>query len=304
MHEFLAGDGLLLIEEGRQTVQLLPVRRKDVHRLVMLPLHQLHHLLVDLGLGIGGAGQRGVTPQILVGDGLQRHHTEVVAHAVAGDHGTGQFGGLLDVVGGPGGNRAERHLLGSPAAGKGSDLVLHLLLGHEVVVALLHLHRVAQGTGGAGYDGDLLHRGGVGLHGRHQRMADLITPYITDIVRDSVLLVSFDAVAYVADDGAKDNNKLTINILNGGEFADTHTTTKTIELNYYDPLDEDILHTMWSKGRHDFYVVSPPERPITANTKIQIIGGDYILTTGNNRVFVDNFYVYRLDNVYYYLLEE
>lgn len=134
--------------------------------------------------------------------------------------------------------------------------------------------------------------------------ADLITPYITDIVRDSVLLVSFDAVAYVADDGTKDNNKLTINILNGGEFADTHTATKTIDLNYYDPLDEDILHTMWSKGRHDFYVVSPPERPITANTKIQIIGGDYILTTGNNRVFVDNFYVYRLDNVYYYLLEE
>ena len=134
--------------------------------------------------------------------------------------------------------------------------------------------------------------------------ADLVTPYITDIVRDSVLLVSFDAVAYVADDGAKDNNKLTVNILNGGEFADTHTTTKTINLNHYDPFDEDILHTMWNKGRHDFYVVSSPELPITANTKIQLIGGDYILTTGNNRVFVDNFYVYRLDNIYYYLLEE
>ena len=51
-------------------------------------------------------------------------------------------------------------------------------------------------------------------------------------------------------------------------------------------------------------MVSPPERPITANTKIQIIGGDYILTAGNNRVFVDNFYVYRLDDVYYYLLDE
>ena len=53
-----------------------------------------------------------------------------------------------------------------------------------------------------------------------------------------------------------------------------------------------------------FYVVSPPERPVTANTKFQIIGGDYTLTTGNNRVFVDNFYVYRLDDVYYYLLDE
>lgn len=134
--------------------------------------------------------------------------------------------------------------------------------------------------------------------------ADLITPYITDIARDSVLLVSFDAVAYTADNGVKDNNKLTINILNGGEFADTHTTTKTIDLGYYNPLDPDVLKTMWNEGRHDFYVVSPPERPITANTKFQIIGGDYNLTTGNNRVFVNNFYVYRLDNIYYYLLEE
>ena len=134
--------------------------------------------------------------------------------------------------------------------------------------------------------------------------ADLITPYITDIARDSVLLVSFDAVAYTADDGTKDNNKLTVKILNGGEFADTHTTTKTIDLDYYDPLDADVLHTMWNKGRHNFYVVSPPERPVTADTKFQLMGGDYILTGGNNRVFVDNFYVYRLDNIYYYLLEE
>lgn len=134
--------------------------------------------------------------------------------------------------------------------------------------------------------------------------ADLITPYITDIARDSVLLVSFDAVAYTDDNGTKDNNKLTINILNGGEFADTHTTTKTIDLDYYDPIDPDVLKTMWNKGRHNFYVVSPPERPITTNTKFQIIGGDYTLTTANNRVFVDNFYVYRLDDIYYYLLEE
>ena len=134
--------------------------------------------------------------------------------------------------------------------------------------------------------------------------ADLLTPYMTDIARDSVLLVSFDAVAYMDENGEKDNNKLTINILNGGEFAETHTTTKTINLDYYDPLDADVLHTMWNKGRHDFYVVSTPERPITANTKIQIIGGDYVLPSGNSRVFVDNFHVYRLDDVYYYLLEE
>ena len=58
-----------------------------------------------------------------------------------------------------------------------------------------------------------------------------------------------------------DNNKLVINILNGGEFADTHTTTKTIDLDYYDPLDPDVLTTMWNKGRHNFMCKSP-ERPV------------------------------------------
>ena len=103
----------------------------------------------------------------------------------------------------------------------------------------------------------------------------------------------------------KDNNKFGYQHIElEANLADTHTTTKTIDLDYYDPLDPDVLTTMWNKGRHNFYVVSPPERPVTANTKFQIIGGDYTLTTGNNRVFVDNFYVYRLDDVYYYLLDE
>ena len=153
----------------------------------MLGLDQLHHFLVDLPLGLGRAGQGGIAAQILVGDGLQSHHVKVLAHAVAGDHGAGQLGGLLDIVGSTGGDGTEDHFLGSAAARQGSDLVLQLFLAHEVVVALIHLHGVAQGTRGAGDNGDLLHRGGVVLQGCHQGMADLV--------------VSHDALFVVGQDG-------------------------------------------------------------------------------------------------------
>ena len=68
----------------------------------------------------------------------------------------------------------EDDLLRGAASGEGGDLVLYLLPGHEHLVVLLHLHGVAQGAGGAGDDGDLLHRGGVALHGRHQGVADFV----------------------------------------------------------------------------------------------------------------------------------
>ena len=45
------------------------------------------------------------------------------AHAVAGDHGTGQLGGLLNIVGGTGGDGVEDQLLGRAAAGEGGNLI-------------------------------------------------------------------------------------------------------------------------------------------------------------------------------------
>ena len=140
----------------------------------MLLLYQLHDLSVDLGLSFGGAGKGGVAAQILVGDGFQGDHVKVVAHAVAGDHGAGQLRGLLDVVGSARGDGAECHFLSSAAAGKCGDLVFDLFLTHEIMVALIHLHGVAQGSGGSGDDGDLLHRRGMGLLRRDQRVADLM----------------------------------------------------------------------------------------------------------------------------------
>ena len=89
----------------------------------VLGLDQIYHLLIDLALGLGTAGQRGIAAQILVVHGLQRHHVKFIAHAVAGQHGAGKFGGLLDIVRLAGGDRIEGYLLGGAAAGQGSDLV-------------------------------------------------------------------------------------------------------------------------------------------------------------------------------------
>ena len=157
----------------------------------MLGLYQLHHLLVDLSLGLGRAGQGGVPSQVLVVHRFQGHHVKVLAHAVPGDHGPGQLGGLLDVVGGSGGNRVEHQLLGGTASGKGGDLVFQLRLVHQVVVALVHLHGVAQGTRGPGDDGDLLHRSRVGLLGCHQSVADLVVGH------DALFLIRQDGVLFL-----------------------------------------------------------------------------------------------------------
>ena len=64
---------------------------QDADGLFVLGLDQIYHLLIDLALGLGTAGQRGIAAQILVVHGLQRHHVKFIAHAVAGQHGAGKL---------------------------------------------------------------------------------------------------------------------------------------------------------------------------------------------------------------------
>ena len=161
---------------------------QQVFRLLILPLHQLHHLAVDDRGRLRGAGQGGVSPQVLVAHRLQGHHAEIVAHAEAGDHGSGQLGGLFNIVGGAGGDGVENQILRHTAAGEGGDLVLQLLLSHQIVLVLVHLHGVSQGAGGSGHDGDLGHRGRMALKRCHQGMTDLV------VGDDHLLLVGHDLV--------------------------------------------------------------------------------------------------------------
>ena len=98
-------------------------------------------------LGLHGAGEAGITAQVAIGDSLQSHHAEIIAHAVAGYHCPGYFRRLLYIVAGTGGDNAEFQGFCGTASGKGGNLVLQLRLRHQVVVAFfLHLHGIAQGA--------------------------------------------------------------------------------------------------------------------------------------------------------------
>ena len=164
---------------------------KQLDGLFMLALDERDHQCVDLRLRFGRAGERGVAAEVLVRDRLECDHVEILAHAVTCDHRAGELGRLLNVVRRTGRDGTEADLLGSAAAGERRDLVLHFLARHQVMVALLDLHRVAQRARGAGDNGDLLHRGGVALQRRDERVAGLVVgddPFFV-VGKDGVLLL-------------------------------------------------------------------------------------------------------------------
>ena len=158
--KFLPGDGLLFVEELGRLVQLVPVLGKDLQSLGVLGLYQLHHLLVDLVAG-SGQSRPGRCPLPGTGCSLVSRATMSKSWLIP-----------CRVIRSPGAARwpARCHWTApvvtewstsSSAArppGKGGDLVVQLRLVHQVVVALVHLHGIAQGTGGPGDDGDLWHR--------------------------------------------------------------------------------------------------------------------------------------------------
>ena len=156
---------------------------------------QALHLGVHARAGLRAAHKRAVGGQVGIVDRFQRHHAELVAHAVAGNHGAGDLRGLFDVVARAGGDGAEHHFLGGAAAGEGGQLAEHVLAAHEHALALFNLHGVAQRAGGARNNGDLVHGSGVLLTRRNQRVADLV-------VGDDLLFLLADdrALALVARD--------------------------------------------------------------------------------------------------------
>ena len=140
----------------------------------MLCSNQLDDLFVDFVLCISGAGERRVTAEILVVDGLHCHHAERIAHAVPRNHGAGELGCLLNVVGRAGRDFVENDFLCGTSAGEGGNFVFNFLFGHQIFVVLLHLHGVAEGTGSARNNGNFLYRRGVRLHRSDQGMADFM----------------------------------------------------------------------------------------------------------------------------------
>lgn len=123
--------------------------------------------------------------------------------------------------------------------------------------------------------------------------ANLLSPYKPDIRADTAAMVRFNAIAYAAPDGTKDNNKLTVTITGGGQFLDG-TTSKTVMLNHFDPAAEELATAMWKESQQEFIIVSHPKNLFTSNTRVELMAGDRVMPSGNSRVFIDNFYIFRL----------
>lgn len=133
--------------------------------------------------------------------------------------------------------------------------------------------------------------------------ADLISPFTNGIIKDTVVLLTFDAVAFVSELGIKDKNKLTVNILDGGIFADG-TSSASVDLGYYNHTDKNLPVNMWQNARYKFYIKNDEIHPFTGDTRIQFIAGADIVSGAHNRLFIDNINLFIVDNKSYYLADE
>lgn len=126
--------------------------------------------------------------------------------------------------------------------------------------------------------------------------ADLISPYTTTMLNDSLLMVSFRAVAYTDFySGAKDNNEITVEVLDGGvirDFAEEGRTSIELEVPNYDVTSEDFPSDMWKGSDFVVFICSTDLNPITINTRVSITAGSMSTPSStNSRIFVDNFYI-------------
>ena len=124
--------------------------------------------------------------------------------------------------------------------------------------------------------------------------------HLNDLISDSLLVVTFRAVAYTDLEGNKDANKLSVEVVGGGVLRDgfdsgERKTKMDIELPYYDMQDEKFPSSMWKGTDFMIGVISAPNSPITGNTRIHFVAGDMSGAEGTpNRVYMDNIYIRRI----------
>lgn len=125
--------------------------------------------------------------------------------------------------------------------------------------------------------------------------ADIITPYVNGLQRDSLLMVSFKAVAYTSEDGTPDLGKLRFEVLGGGvimDYAEEGRTYMDIDLNNFSVEDPDnVAKTMWNVKTcaYNVFLVATEKSPFTGDTQIRLTTPD-----GNgkpNRVALDGIYI-------------
>jgi hypothetical protein len=137
---------------------------------------------------------------------------------------------------------------------------------------------------------------------------DLISPFFPNaITKDTLLILSFNAVAFTSELGDEDNNLLTIQVLDGGVFSNGEMSF-TLELGNIDPNAKNLTTAMWDNSLQRFFIKITPDHPFTADMKIRFITGNGItegdiLTSARNRIFIDNVTLYIVDRKSHYLAE-
>lgn len=152
--------------------------------------------------------------------------------------------------------------------------------------------------------------------------ADLITPRTADFQFDTLLVVSFKAVAQNGDvlpdftggtepivpmrnvaarsaDGG-DKSTLRVEVTGGGcirDLVETGGTSLTLELPTYDRESSSFPADIFSNGSFLVFIEGTESNPITVNTAIRFITGDMKPSDDGAccRVFLDDIFVYRQD---------
>lgn len=134
---------------------------------------------------------------------------------------------------------------------------------------------------------------GDGIHA-----SQLVTPDLSKMVSDSIALVTFKALAYVSETGEKDGNEIVLSVENGGRFSDG-SKSKIFQAPHYDPDDPALVDNMWTEATFTAFVVTDDTEVFTPKTAFRFNTPD-----GPNRIFIDDVYIYIIDEDSLYILGE
>jgi len=115
--------------------------------------------------------------------------------------------------------------------------------------------------------------------------ANLLSPIIPSLERDSLLVLTFNAVAFVSESGQLDDNKLTIK-LTGGEFEEGEVN-QVLDLPHFDKESALLTSKMWENAWFVLEIHKPQSNPKSSTLQIEFINGAGTGAKGN-RIFLDN----------------
>lgn len=119
--------------------------------------------------------------------------------------------------------------------------------------------------------------------------ANLLSPIISGVERDSLLVLTFNAVGFVSESGEPDGNKLTIK-LTGGEFEDGEVS-RLLDIPHFDKESALLTSKMWENTWFKLDVRKPQSNPTSSTIQIEFINGAGT-RAAKNRVFLDNVKLY------------